>query len=99
MDGRTYVRDGWMDRWMDGWAEEKPNVLPATNSLGDDHAYELNTRPQFARRCAYRRLDFAVDFIRTYLHIAVYALVSVISVDALTAISLPFICPRRANYR
>jgi len=73
---------------MDGW-RRNPNVLPATNSLGDDHAYELNTRPLSTRRCAYRRLDYsAVDFIGTYLRIAMYAPVSVISVDALTAVSL-----------
>lgn len=73
---------------MDGW-RRNPNVLPATNSLGDAHVYELNTRLQFARRCAYRRLDYsAVDFIGTYLRIAVYAPISVISVDALTAVSL-----------
>lgn len=94
MDGHTYGMPGWIDGWMDGRTDgrtggETPNVLPATNSLDDDRAYELNTHPRFARRCAYRRLDYsAVDFIGTYLRIAVYAPVSVISVDALTAVSL-----------
>lgn len=92
-----------MDRWMDGWMDgrtggETPNVLPATNSLDDDRAYELNTHSRFARRCAYRRLDYsAVDFIGTYLCIAVYAPVSVISVDALTAISLCCLYVRAAQ--
>jgi len=46
-DGRT---NGWTDErdgWIDGWMDERrsnPTVLPVTNSLGDDHAYELNTR-------------------------------------------------------
>lgn len=99
MDGRTYVQDDWMDGWMDG-RRRNPNVLPATNSLGDDRAYELNTRPRFARRWAYRRLDYsAVDFIGTYLRIAVYAPVSVISVDALTAFAVYTSAPRKLSLR
>ena len=46
MDVRVYGMAAWMDRWIDRWTDGRrrnPNVLPATNSLGDDHAYELNT--------------------------------------------------------